>query len=414
MLRENQKKSKVSLVGLGYIGLPTAALIADAGFAVEGTDISQKAVDSVDLNHSVKKEPGLADLVKKVMKNKSLSVRVGNPKPADVFIIAVPTPLSAENMPDLSAIADAANKIALVIKSGNLVILESTSPVGTSERLKSWILNHRPDLTSNSFFVAYCPERVLPGNIVYELIMNDRIVGGVDDQSTQQAVRFYKTFTKGNVLTSNSRTAELAKLSENSYRDLNIAFANELNEICEKLNIDIWKLLHLTNKHPRVNILKPGPGVGGHCIAVDPWFIVESAQDESRLITLAREVNDDKPIKVANKILSEINKLKLKNIACLGLSYKANVDDLRESPSVKIVSLLAERINSRIYAVEPNIASLPIILHKSNICLSTLENALEEADCIVILVEHEEFLRLSKDNLSAKKVFDICGLFDIH
>ena len=341
---------KVCVVGLGYIGLPTASLLATKGFQVYGIDVNESAVEMINSGKVHIYEPDLDIMVKAAVQSGNLKAGIV-PETSDIFILAVPTPFKDDHKPDLTYVEQATKTIAPYIKPGDLVILESTSPVGTTEKVTEWILEEREDLTvteeinSNKgvFFVAHCPERVLPGHILRELVENDRIIGGINQNSTKKTVDFYKKFVKGKILETNARTAEMAKLTENSFRDVNIAFANELSMICDELNINVWELIGLANRHPRVNILQPGPGVGGHCIAVDPWFIVDAAPEQAKLIHTARQVNDYKPGYVIDKIREKADKFKNPIIACLGLAFKANIDDLRESPSVEIVEYLANQ-----------------------------------------------------------------------
>lgn len=393
----------ICVIGLGYIGLPTASLLGTKGYTVTGVDVSPKVVDTINQGKIHIVEPDLDILVKSAVNSGNLKASL-EPVKADVFIIAVPTPFKDNYVPDLSYVEQASKAIAPYIEPGNLVILESTSPVGTTEDYVAKILQEYGHDTDKDVFVAHCPERVLPGRILIELVQNDRIVGGINPKSTTAAANFYKEFVSGQVLETDSRTAELSKLTENSFRDVNIAFANELSLICDKENIDVWSLIALANRHPRVNILQPGPGVGGHCIAVDPWFIIHRAPEEARLIKAARLVNDSKPDWVIRKIVEKANKFKKPTIACLGLAFKADVDDLRESPSVEIVSKLQALNIADVIVCEPNIRE------HSKFELSTLENALTTADIIVVLVDHKEFKTLTAAKLSEKIVIDTRGI----
>jgi len=362
--------NKISVIGLGYIGLPTAAILATRGIDVVGVDVNEKAVAIINQGNVHIEEPDLDILVRAAVtsgKLKALTV----PETADAFIIAVPTPFKDEHIPDLSYIEAAAKAIAPVLQKGNLIILESTSPVGSTEQLSTWLGNYRSDLKfphesgdEADIHIAHCPERVLPGKVLTELIENDRVIGGISPTCAERAKDLYKSFVSGECIITDARTAEMAKLVENAFRDVNIAFANELSIICEKLDINVWELIELANRHPRVNILQPGPGVGGHCIAVDPWFIVNAANDEARLIRTAREVNDSKPAYVIDKILEASRGISTPVIACLGLAFKANIDDLRESPALQIVIQLAKKSGYRILAVEPHINELPDSLKK--------------------------------------------------
>ena len=401
----------VSVIGLGYIGLPTATLIANNGFQVYGMDPVVKVVETINQGKIHIVEPGLEELVKKAVSSGNLVADVC-PREADVFILAVPTPFKDEKVPDLSYVEAAAREIAPCLHEGNLVILESTSPVGTTEKVREWILDERPELSGKAMYFAHCPERVLPGKIVQELSANDRIIGGVDEASTKKTVEFYSHFVKGALLETDAKTAELSKLTENSFRDVNIAFANELSIICEKLGINVWELIRLANRHPRVNILQPGPGVGGHCIAVDPWFIVDSAPAEARLIRTARQVNDNKPHYVMSKVFENIKDMDNPKIACLGLAFKPDIDDLRESPSLQITVKLASASKARILAVEPNVHELPKALQGlDNVVFMDYMEAIREADVILLLVDHKEFKALDANDLQGKIVIDTRGIW---
>lgn len=395
--------STVCVIGLGYIGLPTASLLGTKGYNVTGVDVSQKVVDTINQGKIHIVEPDLDILVKSAVNSGNLKATL-EPVKADIFIIAVPTPFKDNHVPDLSYVEQASRAIAPYIEPGNLVILESTSPVGTTEDYVASILKEYGHNTDTEVFVAHCPERVLPGRILVELVQNDRIVGGINEKSTKVAAAFYKEFVSGQVLETNARTAELSKLTENSFRDVNIAFANELSLICDKENIDVWSLIELANRHPRVNILQPGPGVGGHCIAVDPWFIIDRAPEEARLIKTARLVNDAKPDWVIKKIVEKAEKFKKPTIACLGLAFKADVDDLRESPSVEIVKKLQALNIADVIVCEPNIHEHP----KFELC--SLDSAIKQADIIVVLVDHKQFKTLSAAKLSEKIVIDTRGI----
>ncbi|MGG2973682.1 UDP-N-acetyl-D-mannosamine dehydrogenase [Geobacillus stearothermophilus] len=386
---------KVCVIGLGYIGLPTATVLANNGFEVHGVDINEKAVELINNGQVHIYEPDLDIMVKKAVESGNLKASV-IPEKADVFIIAVPTPFKENHKPDLTYVEQATRSISPYLEPGNIVILESTSPVGTTEKVAEWILEEREDLSidenrENRIFVSHCPERVLPGKILKELIENNRIIGGINEESTKRTVEFYKNFVKGKILETNARTAELSKLTENAFRDVNIAFANELSMICDELDINVWELINLANHHPRVNILQPGPGVGGHCIAVDPWFIVDAAPETAKLIRTARMVNDSKPYFVIEKIKEATKNLQNPTIACLGLAFKANVDDLRESPAVKIVKELSAIYDQTIYVAEPHIEELPKELLEFNVQLIKTEDAIEKADVVVLLVDHDYF-----------------------
>ena len=332
-------------------------------------------------------------------------------------MVAVPTPFKENLQPNLDYIEAAAKAIAPVLKKGNLVILESTSPVGTTEKLAGWLAEARPDLTfpqqtgnTADIKIAYCPERVLPGRIIHELVENDRIIGGLTEQCAEVAKEFYGVFVRGECLITNARTAEMSKLTENSFRDVNIAFANELSIICDKLKINVWELIRLANHHPRVNILNPGPGVGGHCIAVDPWFIVSSVPEEAKMISLARNINDGKPKYVVDQVVQAANQFKHPIIACLGLAFKADIDDLRESPAMNITADLADLNIGEVLAVEPNIQKLPESLAQKGVKLVNTKEAIEQANTIVVLVDHRDFKKLPKDTFNTKLVIDTRGV----
>ena len=409
---------KVSVIGLGYIGLPTAAVIASRGIEVVGVDVSEKAVHTINEGKVHIVEPDL-DMVVQAAVNVGKLRATLVPEKADAFMIAVPTPFMDDHKPDLSYIKSASEAIAPVLERGNIVILESTSPVGATEQMSKWLAAARPDLSfpqdagdSADINIAHCPERVLPGKVLEELVSNDRIIGGMTSICSERAIALYKTFVRGDCIKTNSRTAEMAKLTENSFRDVNIAFANELSIICDKLNISVWELIKLANRHPRVNILSPGPGVGGHCIAVDPWFIVDSAKEEAQIIRTAREINDNKPMYVIEKIKAAADQFKKPVIACLGLAFKADIDDLRESPALAITQRLCELQLGKILAVEPNIDSLPAKLADSNIELVDMDAALERANALVVLVDHSQFKQLKQSDINTKVVVDTRGLFD--
>ncbi|MDX2346793.1 MAG: UDP-N-acetyl-D-mannosamine dehydrogenase [Legionella sp.] len=402
--------SSISVVGLGYIGLPTAALLASRKCRVLGVDVSTKAVDSVNqgLVHFI--EPEL-DMVVHAAVTQGFLRATTTPEPADAFIIAVPTPLEAANQPDLSYIKSAIQSIAPVLQKGNLIILESTSPVGTTEMLSTWLKAARPDLCflentqeEPDIFIAYCPERVLPGHVLQELVRNDRIIGGLTKACSEKAIALYKLFVEGECIVTDARTAEMCKLTENSFRDVNIAFANELSMICDTLDVDVAALIKLANRHPRVNILQPGPGVGGHCIAVDPWFIVSKTPGHAQLIRKAREVNLNKPNWVIKKVKSAIHTYlqqaptkseKDLTIVCLGITFKPDIDDIRESPALEITQKIAAMHSGPVYVVEPNLAALPESL-AHNAAQKDLDIALAEADIIVKLVKHKSFNYLAE------------------
>ncbi|TCB73706.1 UDP-N-acetyl-D-mannosamine dehydrogenase [Acinetobacter sp. ANC 4177] len=402
----NSKFKHICVIGLGYIGLPTAATFAAHGVKVTGVDVNQHAVDMINQGKVHIVEPDLDALVKVVVTKGMLAAQTV-PVEADVYIVAVPTPFKDDHQPDLKYIESAAKALAPYLKSGNLVILESTSPVGATEQMSAWLSEARPDLTfpqqageASDIRIAHCPERVLPGKVLQELISNDRIIGGMTQPCSIAASNLYKIFVQGGCIETNARTAEMCKLTENSFRDVNIAFANELSVICDKLDINVWELIALANRHPRVNILQPGPGVGGHCIAVDPWFIVAKTPEQARLIRTAREVNDAKPewvidqvkIKIAEFLQANPEKtIKDVTVACYGLAFKPDIDDLRESPAMAIVTKLSEQVNS-LYVVEPNISKLPQSLENSNIVLIDLDSAKElNININIVLVGHKQF-----------------------
>jgi UDP-N-acetyl-D-mannosaminuronic acid dehydrogenase len=410
----------VSVIGLGYIGLPTSAVFAKQGMQVIGVDVNQQAVDTINQGNIHIVEPGLRDVVASAVKSGLLRATT-TPEPADAFVMAVPTPFKADKTGDLSYIEAAARNVAPVLRKGNLIILESTSPVGTTEQLEAWLQDARPDLTFPATHgndadvqLAYCPERVLPGKVMEELVQNDRVIGGLSERASEMAADLYRVFLKGDCLLTNARTAEMAKLTENSFRDVNIGFANELSLICDKLDINVWELIRLANHHPRVNILQPGPGVGGHCVAVDPWFLVSSAPDEARMIRTAREVNDYKPQWVFEKVQQQVARLAKpahqQVIACLGLAFKANIDDLRESPALSIAQKIAAEHSGQTLVVEPNISALP--KQFSHAELVGLNDALEQADIIVLLVDHEPFKAITRAQLDGKIWVDTKGLID--
>ena len=399
-------KTEVVTIGLGYIGLPTSALIASHGTNVLGVDINQYVVDTINEGKIHIVEPDLEKIV-------SLTVSKGNLKAstkassAQVYLIVVPTPFKGNHEPDISFVEAATKGIIPLLKKGDLYIIESTSPIGTTEKMQKLIYASRPEL-KNYIYIAYCPERVLPGNVMYELVYNDRVIGGVNEDSTQKAIAFYSKYVKGELHATNARTAEMCKLVENSSRDVQIAFANELSFICEKADIYVWELINLANKHPRVNILQPGCGVGGHCIAVDPYFIISDYPLESKIIGTAREVNNYKSFWCAEKIQNNKIQFELKHgrkpkIALMGLAFKPNIDDLRESPANFIVNkVLQNDSNGEYFIVEPN-----IIDHKV-FKLTNYKQAVDKSDIIVFLVAHKEFLELKINK--QKSILDFCGI----
>ena len=399
------KFSSLSVIGLGYIGLPTAAVFASRKIRVVGVDVNQKAVDIINQGKIHIVEPDLDIAVHAAVTEGYLKATT-KPEAADAFIVAVPTPFKGDNHePDLSYIEAASKAIAPVLQKGNLVILESTSPVGATEQMAAWLAEARPDLTfpqthgeDSDIRVAHCPERVLPGHVMRELIENDRVIGGMTPKCSAYAVALYKAFVQGECVITNARTAEMAKLTENSFRDVNIAFANELSMICDKLDINVWELIKLANRHPRVNILQPGPGVGGHCIAVDPWFIVSKTPEEAKLIRAAREVNDSKPEWVLAKVKQAISDFLQTNpnktvkdvtIACYGLAFKPDIDDLRESPSLQIAKKIIGMHAGQVIVVEPNVLEIPSEISSAK--LMNFNEVCHSADIHVILVDHKQF-----------------------
>lgn len=417
----------ISVIGLGYIGLPTAAVFASRKKKVIGVDVNKKAVDTINRGEIHIVEPDL-DMIVHAAVTEGYLKAVTVPEPADAFLIAVPTPFKGDHEPDLGYIESASKAIAPVLKRGDLVILESTSPVGATEQMAAWMAEARPDLTfpqthgeESDIRVAHCPERVLPGHVLRELVQNDRVIGGMTAKCSEKAAALYKTFVEGECVITNARTAEMCKLTENSFRDVNIAFANELSIICDKLDINVWELIRLANRHPRVNILQPGPGVGGHCIAVDPWFIVSKTPEQARLIRTAREVNDGKPQWVLGKVKQAVAEFlqinpektaKEVTIACFGLAFKPDIDDLRESPAVAISQQISAAHPGLVAAVEPNIEELPAKLEGA-LKLASVEEALTEADIIVLLVDHKEFKAIPASNLSSHKVVDTRGAWTV-
>ena len=417
-----QSFNTISVIGLGYIGLPTAAMFASRRKKVVGVDINQHAVDTINRGQIPIVEPELDMIVHSVVSEGFLKATT-KPEAADAFLIAVPTPFKDDHVPDLAYVEAASRAIAPVLKKGDLVILESTSPVGTTEQMVQWLAQARPDLafpvdgaTAVDVNVAYCPERVLPGHVVRELVENDRIIGGLTRACSERAVALYRVFVQGELLITNARTAEMCKLTENSFRDVNIAFANELSLICDKLDINPWELIRLANHHPRVNILQPGAGVGGHCIAVDPWFIVDKTPEQARLIRTAREVNDGKPHWVAGKVREASDALKAQgkaesdiSVAVMGLAFKPNIDDLRESPALHIAMDLAASLRCRLMMVEPNVHALPKELTGQT--LVDAQEAVAQADVVVLLVAHSAFEGVQGwTRPPAQRIVDAVGL----
>jgi UDP-N-acetyl-D-mannosaminuronic acid dehydrogenase len=419
------KPETVCVIGLGYIGLPTAAMFAARGVLVFGVDTNERVIQTIAKGKIHIVEPQL-DMITHAAVTSGRLCPVFAPKPADAFVIAVPTPFKEDHVPNLDCVEAAARSIAPVLKSGDIVILESTSPVGTTEKLVGWLAGARPDLRFPSrgdsspvdVHVAYCPERVLPGHVVRELVQNDRVIGGITPQCAQRAADVYRVFVEGEVLLTDARTAEMCKLTENASRDAAIAFANELSMVCDHLQIDVWELIRLANHHPRVNIMRPGSGVGGHCIAVDPWFIVHGAPEQSRLIRTAREVNNAKPHWVVRRILEALGQHQSQNgpkppcVALLGLAFKPNIDDLRESPAMTIAMEVARQATGRVVVVEPHIEQLPHQLR--HLELVSLDTAKAEADILGLLVAHDDFAALREWPAEGKFLVDAAGLLGQH
>jgi len=412
----------VAVVGLGYIGLPTAAILASNGLQVIGVDVNRSNIEAINRGVVPFVEPDLAVHVAGAVSQGNLRAQLEMPE-ADAFIIAVPTPFKADKSADLSYVEAAARAIAPKLLGGELVVLESTSPPGATQHLADYLVGLRPDLRADDvenaageglLHVAHCPERVLPGRIMIELVTNDRIVGGVTRRAAEMAKELYSVFCQGEIFLTDATTAEMAKLVENSYRDVNIAFANELSVISDKLGIDVWELISLANHHPRVNILQPGPGVGGHCIAVDPWFVVAAAPEEARLIRQARLTNDSKPDWVVSKVEAAAATLdRSPVIAALGLAFKANIDDLRESPAVSIVGRLADTLpEATVLVAEPHVSVLPPLLgNREKIQLVDVDLAILQADIVLVLVDHEVFKSIPQTLLEEKAVIDTRGIW---
>lgn len=414
----------ISVIGLGYIGLPTAAAFASRQKKVVGVDINNHAVETINRGAIHIVEPDLDVLVKRAVDEGFLRA-VTQPESADAFLIAVPTPFKGDHLPDMKFVESAARSLSPVLKKGDLIILESTSPVGATEQMAQWLAEARPDLSfpqqageQSDINIAYCPERVLPGQVMVELIKNDRVIGGMTAVCSQRASDLYNIFLEGECVITNSRTAEMCKLTENSFRDVNIAFANELSLICDAQGINVWELISLANRHPRVNILQPGPGVGGHCIAVDPWFIVAQNPELARMIRTAREVNDSKPHWVVDRVKAALadcltvtgKRAADIKIACFGLAFKPNIDDLRESPAVEVTHLIADWHSGETWAVEPNVHQLPASI-AGNVTLQPLDRALKEADLLVMLVDHAPFKAIPSDQIRQSWVVDTKGVW---
>ena len=396
---------KACFMGLGYIGLPTAIIAAKHGVNVLGVDINSGVVEMTNQGKLHIIEPGMEEYLQEVV-NAGLLKASTTPEISDAYFMVVATPFKGNHEPDISYVEAATRSVLPYLKEGDLYVIESTSPVGTTEKMQSLIFSERPEL-KDKIYIAYCPERVLPGNVIYELVHNDRVIGGINPESTDKAIEFYSQFVQGTLHKTNCKTAEMCKLTENSSRDVQIAFANELSLICDKAGINVWELIELANKHPRVNILQPGCGVGGHCIAVDPWFIVSDYPEQAQLIKRARETNDYKADWCANKVLETCQKFVEQNehepvVACMGLAFKPNIDDLRESPAKYIASRIISESRADVLIIEPNIST-----HKS-FHLTDYREAYEKADIIVWLVRHDVFLALPKEE--GKIELDFCGV----
>lgn len=415
----------VCLVGLGYIGLPTAVVFALRGINVVGLDVNRTAVDKINRGETHIVEPGLEDALQRTVAAGHLRATVV-PEPADAFLIAVPTPFlenGGGRDPDLTYVEKASRSIAPVLKAGDLVVLESTSPVGATEQMAAWLANERPDLTfpqthgeASDIRIAHCPERILPGHALTELVTNDRIIGGMTEACATRARNLYKLVVEGDCIETDCRTAEMAKLTENSFRDVNIAFANELSLICDRLGINVWELIRLANRHPRVNILQPGPGVGGHCIAVDPWFIVSQAPEEARIIRAAREINDGKPEWVLAKVHQAVAEHvaatgEPARIACFGLAFKPNIDDLRESPALAIATQLANTYPGQVHIVEPYISKLPTSL-EGKAELASLSDIFSSCDVALMLVDHNDFKAVPVPTSRSVRLVDTRGIWE--
>ncbi|MBB4085781.1 UDP-N-acetyl-D-mannosamine dehydrogenase [Sphingomonas carotinifaciens] len=407
----------VVVMGLGYIGLPTAAVIARTGARVLGIDVSATVVDTVNEGRVHIEEVDLDGLVSGVVARGTLRAST-EVAPADIFVIAVPTPFADDHQPDIAYVLQAATSIAAVLKAGDTIILESTSPVGTTEQVRDLIAQLRPDLKvpgrctdQPDISIAYCPERVLPGRILVELIDNDRVIGGITPRCARKALAFYRRFVRGACVTTTARAAEMTKLTENAFRDVNIAFANELSLVADRLGVDVWEVIRLANRHPRVNILSPGPGVGGHCIAVDPWFLVAAAPEETPLIRTAREVNDGKTDHVVAQAETLLAATGDAPVACFGLAFKANIDDFRESPALRVVQALAQSHADRIRVVEPYAQALPPTLADTGATLVDIDTALETCPVLIVLVDHDLFRSIPLEERRGKRVLDTRGLW---
>lgn len=407
----------VCVVGMGYIGLPTCAILAGSGLDVIGVDVNEMVVEKVNRGEIHIVEPDLDGLIQKVVTNGRLKA-FAKPQTADAFIIAVPTPMTEDHKPDVSYVRAAAESVAAVLKPGDLVVLESTSPVGTTRAITVLMSELRPDLRfplehgeDADILVAYSPERVLPGKVLTELCNNDRSIGGLSRKASQRAASLYSTFVRGDLFLTSPESAELVKLTENAFRDVNIAFANEIAAVCQSLQLNVWEVIDLANKHPRVNILQPSPGVGGHCIAIDPYFIIDAAPDDTPLIAASRRINSGRPHSVVRDIKALLDPAGKQTIACLGLSFKPNIDDMRESPAVDVVDLLSKLPNLKIVAAEPNARALPRRLEGKGIVFTDALSAIDQADIVVLLVDHRQFNLIDPEALKDKKLVDTRGLW---
>lgn len=409
----------ICVIGLGYIGVPTAAIFADSGKKVLGVDVLEKRVSLINSGTSHVGESDINAMIAKVVKSGNLNA-ASKPESAEYYIVAVPTPFKKDHnkkLPDMGFVEAATRSIAPVLKDGQCIILESTSPVGTTGEMKKWLkdeldkIGRSAEVDYSTIEFAHCPERILPGRMLSELVGNDRIVGGMTPKTSQRVGKLYKSFCKGEIFLTDDRTAEMAKLTENASRDVQIAFANELSIVCDKLGIDVWELIRLANRHPRVKILNPGPGVGGHCIAVDPWFIISAAESQTPLMRAAREVNDGKPGWVIAKVAEAVSRCKKNNpkIACLGLTFKADVNDVRESPAIKIVEALSHFDDCVVLISEPNIVEMPLTL--AGYANFSPKEAVSKADIVLLLVDHKQFSSISPDDLSGKILIDTKGFF---
>ncbi|MDP9835405.1 UDP-N-acetyl-D-mannosaminuronic acid dehydrogenase [Neorhizobium huautlense] len=407
----------VSVIGMGYIGLPTCAIFASRGFKVVGVDVNEAVVEKVNRGEIHIVEPDLDGLIQKVVAQGALQA-FSTPQPADAYVIAVPTPITNDLKPDVSYVLAAARSIAPILKKGDLVVLESTSPVGTTRTMSSLLAELRPDLSfpsdindDSDIYVAYSPERVLPGKVLTELINNDRSIGGLSRRSSERTAALYASFVAGDLFVTVAEAAELVKLTENAFRDVNIAFANELAAVCQDLSLNVWEVIDLANRHPRVNILQPGPGVGGHCIAVDPYFIIDAAPESTPLMRSARQINSHRPHTVVKDIEALLEPGRKQTVACLGLSFKPNIDDMRESPAVEVVELLSANPDIRLVAAEPHTRSLPPALQDKGIVFTDALTAIDEADIVVLLVDHRQFNFIDSESLKDKKLVDTRGLW---